>query len=50
MRVEKKAILANPAAFSDPEYSDEDAPPVEQIQADEGGLIRKLQGLKDSYS
>lgn len=31
----KKAVLANPEALSDPEYSDEDAPPVEQIEADE---------------
>ena len=32
----KKAVLANPEALSDPEYSDEDAPPVDQIEADEG--------------
>jgi hypothetical protein len=32
----KKAVLANPEALSDPDYSDEDAPPVDQIQADEG--------------
>lgn len=32
----KKAVLANPEALSDPEYSDEDAPPVDEIQADEG--------------
>ncbi|TIA45635.1 L domain-like protein [Aureobasidium pullulans] len=31
----KKAVLANPEALSDPEYSDEDAPPVAQIEADE---------------
>ncbi|MCJ1394165.1 Protein phosphatase 1 regulatory subunit sds22 [Xylographa bjoerkii] len=35
LRVEKKAVLANPDALSDPEYSDQDAPPVEQIGADE---------------
>lgn len=35
LRVEKKAVLANPEALSDPEYSDEDAPPVDQINADE---------------
>jgi protein phosphatase 1 regulatory subunit 7 len=34
---EKKAVLVNPEAFSDPEYSDEDAPPVDEIEADEGG-------------
>lgn len=36
MRVEKKAVLANPEALSDPEYSDEDAPPMDSIGADEG--------------
>jgi hypothetical protein len=35
LRVDKKAVLANPEALSDPEYSDEDAPPPEQIDADE---------------
>ncbi|MCJ1479528.1 hypothetical protein MMC13_008214 [Lambiella insularis] len=34
-RVEKRAVLANPEALSDPEYSDEDAPPVQHIEADE---------------
>lgn len=33
----KKAVLANPEALTDPEYSDEDAPPVDEIEADEGG-------------
>lgn len=32
----KKAVLANPEALSDPDHSDEDAPPVDQIEADEG--------------
>ena len=36
LRVERRALVANPEALSDPEYSDEDAPPVEQIDADEG--------------
>lgn len=36
LRVQKQATLANPEALSDPEYSDEDAPPVQQIEADEG--------------
>lgn len=35
LRVTKQATLANPEALSDPEYSDEDAPPVDQIDADE---------------
>lgn len=39
LRVSKQAVLANPEALSDPEYSDEDAPPPEQIDADEGTNI-----------
>jgi len=39
LRVNKQAVLANPEALSDPEYSDEDAPPVDQIEADEGMQI-----------
>ncbi|KAJ9616811.1 protein phosphatase regulatory subunit Sds22 [Cladophialophora chaetospira] len=31
----RNAVLANPEALSDPEYSDPDAPPVDQIEADE---------------
>ena len=38
LRVNKQATLANPEALSDPDYSDEDAPPVDQINADEGVL------------
>jgi protein phosphatase 1 regulatory subunit 7 len=36
LRTEKKAVLANAEALSDSEFSDENAPPVEQIEADEG--------------
>ena len=36
--LEKKAVISNPHALSDPDYSDEDAPAVEQIAADEGKL------------
>lgn len=36
LRVNKQAVLTNPEALSDPEYSDEDAPPPEEIEADEG--------------
>ncbi|PYH96369.1 NIF-domain-containing protein [Aspergillus ellipticus CBS 707.79] len=35
LRVEPKAVITNPEALEDPEYSDSDAPPVEEIQADE---------------
>jgi len=36
LRVDRKAVITNPEALSDPEYSDEDAPPVDRIEADEG--------------
>ena len=36
LRVEKKAVVTNADALSDPECSDEDAPPVDRISADEG--------------
>lgn len=42
LRVNKQATLANPEALSDPEYSDDDAPPVDQIAADEGGISRRI--------
>ncbi|OJD17708.1 hypothetical protein AJ78_02233 [Emergomyces pasteurianus Ep9510] len=35
LRVERHAVLANPEALEDPDYSDEDAPPAEEIEADE---------------
>ncbi|KAI4135923.1 MAG: hypothetical protein LQ347_000259 [Umbilicaria vellea] len=35
LRVDKKATITNPEALSDPDYSDEDAPPRAQIEADE---------------
>ncbi|OQU98824.1 Leucine Rich repeat-containing protein [Cladophialophora immunda] len=31
----RNAVLSNPEVLSDPDYSDPDAPPVEQIEADE---------------
>ena len=40
-RVERRAVITNPEALSDPEYSDEDAPPIQQISADEGGCTLK---------
>ena len=36
LRVNKQATLANPEALEDSDYSDEDAPPPDQIEADEG--------------
>ncbi|RHZ57847.1 hypothetical protein CDV55_103759 [Aspergillus turcosus] len=35
LRVEPKATITNPEALEDPDYSDADAPPVEEIEADE---------------
>ncbi|KAL5339104.1 hypothetical protein BJX70DRAFT_388180 [Aspergillus crustosus] len=35
LRVEPKAMITNPEALEDPDYSDSDAPPVEEINADE---------------
>ncbi|KMK57271.1 protein phosphatase PP1 regulatory subunit Sds22, putative [Aspergillus fumigatus Z5] len=35
LRVEPKATITNPEAVEDPNYSDSDAPPVEEIEADE---------------
>ena len=39
LRVERRPVLVNPEALSDPEYSDEDAPPPEEIDADEGVAV-----------
>ncbi|KAL6713786.1 protein phosphatase regulatory subunit Sds22 [Lecanora helva] len=35
LRVDRRAVVTNAEILSDPEYSDEDAPPVDQINADE---------------
>ena len=42
LRVDRRAVVTNGEALSDPEYSDKDAPPVEQIGADEGSHIVSL--------
>lgn len=42
LRVEKKAEIVNAEVLSDPDYSDEDAPPVEQILADEGWTTTQI--------
>ena len=39
LRVNTQAVLANPEALSDPDYSDEDAPPAGEIEADEGTFL-----------
>jgi len=33
---EPKAVITNPEALEDSDYSDPDAPPVDEIEADEG--------------
>jgi hypothetical protein len=38
LRLDRKQVSSNPEGLSDPECSDEDAPPPEQIEADEGAL------------
>lgn len=40
LRVEKKAQVVNAEILSDSDHSDPDAPPVQQIQADQGSSIR----------
>lgn len=36
LRVGQHAEITNPEALEGPEYSDPEAPPVEEIEADEG--------------
>lgn len=44
LRMNKKAIITNAEILSDPEFSDGDGPPVEQIVADEGKRLRDALG------
>lgn len=39
LRVDRRAVVTNAEILSDPEYSDEDALPVEEIVADEGKYV-----------
>ncbi|KAJ6129920.1 protein phosphatase PP1 regulatory subunit Sds22 [Penicillium capsulatum] len=48
MRVEPKAVVTNPEALEDSDYSDPEAPPVEEIDADEGGLLMRVALLRIS--
>lgn len=50
LRVNKQATLANPEALSDPEYSDEDATPPEEIDADEGKMRSKANSFHHADS
>lgn len=42
LRVEPKAVITNPEALEDSDYSDPEAPPVDEIDADEGKARGKL--------
>lgn len=37
--MEPKAVITNPEALEDSDYSDPEAPPVEEIDADEGKVF-----------
>lgn len=39
LRMEPKAVITNPEALEDSDYSDPEAPPVEEIDADEGKVF-----------
>ena len=39
LRMEPKAVITNPEALGDSDYSDPEAPPVEEIDADEGKVL-----------
>jgi protein phosphatase 1 regulatory subunit 7 len=45
LRIDRRAVITNPEALSDPDYSDEDAPPVDQIEADEGMAVLDCLGV-----
>ncbi|KAL4928535.1 putative protein phosphatase PP1 regulatory subunit Sds22 [Aspergillus undulatus] len=47
LRVEPKATITNPEALEDSDYSDPDAPPVEQIDADEDLLEDEDRDVED---
>lgn len=36
LRMEPRAVITNPEALEDSDYSDPEAPPVDEIDADEG--------------
>ena len=39
LRLDRRAVVTNAEILSDPDYSDEDAPPIDQIVADEGKYV-----------
>ena len=42
LRVERKAVVTNPEALTDQDYSDAEAPSPEVIEADDGGYMTFL--------
>jgi protein phosphatase 1 regulatory subunit 7 len=46
LRVDRHAVLTNPEAVEDPDHTDDEAPPVEEIDADEGVLSCSLRKKK----
>jgi hypothetical protein len=51
LRVDRRAVLTNPEALSDPDYSDGDAPPINQIEADEGSYacFKRVENVGTNY-
>ncbi|KAJ5157070.1 Leucine rich repeats (2 copies), partial [Penicillium canariense] len=47
LRVDAKAVITNPEALEDSDYSDPDAPPVEEIDADEDLLAHEDVNVED---
>lgn len=39
LRVDRHPVITNPEALEDPDYTDEEAPAVEEIEADEGMIF-----------
>ncbi|OQE72643.1 hypothetical protein PENNAL_c0094G02519 [Penicillium nalgiovense] len=50
MRMEPKAVITNPEALEDSDYSDPDAPPVEEIEADEDLLADEDVNVENQIS
>ena len=46
LRVGKRPEITNAEILSDPDYSDEDAPPVEKIDADDGRSCKAFPGIR----
>ena len=49
LRVEPTAIITNPEALENSDYSDPEAPPVEEIDADEGRARRQQSCVRGNF-